>query len=54
MPESNFLSALADRFSDFLTFRELGGVNPRSQIQLLRYFDRFLAQERFQGRWLTR
>lgn len=54
MQESHFLSALADRFSDFLTFRELGGVNSRSQIQLLRYFDRFLAQEGFQGRWLTR
>ena len=54
MPEPIFVSALVDRFSDFLTFRGLGGATSRGQIGLLRHFDRFLAREGFQDRWLTR
>ncbi len=54
MQKSIFVSVLADRFSDFLTFRGLGGMKSRGQIGLLRHFDRFLAREGFQGRWLTR
>lgn len=54
MQESIFVSVLADRFSDFLTFRGLGAVKSLGQIGLLRHFDRFLAREGFQGRWLTR
>ncbi|MFQ5927440.1 MAG: tyrosine-type recombinase/integrase [Terriglobia bacterium] len=54
MKHSDFLSVLADRFSDFVTFRRLGGVDSHSQIQLLWQFDRFLCQEGFHGRWPTR
>jgi integrase/recombinase XerD len=54
MQKSIFVSVLADRFSDFLTFRGLGGMKSRGQIGLLRHFDRFLAREGFQGQWLTR
>ena len=50
-PPTNFLSALADRFSDYVTFRRLGGVDSHSQILLLRYFDRFLYQQGFRGQW---
>ncbi len=49
-----FLSSLAARFSDYITYRRLGGVDSPSQIQLLRYFDRFLHHEGFRGRWPTR
>ena len=54
MKTPDFVSALAERFSDFLSFRRAGGVDSPSQIQLLRHFDAFLYQERFQGRWPTR
>ncbi len=54
MNNPDFVSVLAPRFSDFVTFRRWGGVDPHSQIQLLRHFDRFLDQEGFQGRWPTR
>lgn len=54
MPNPNFLSVLAHRCSDFLVFRTLSGVAYPDQIPLLQYFDRFLAQEGFQGRWPTR
>ena len=54
MKTPDFVSALADRFSDFLSFRRAGGVDSPSQIQLLRHFDGFLYQERFQGGWPTR
>lgn len=54
MQEPNFLSVLASRFSDFLVFQELGGVDPQNQIPLLRLFDRFLVHENFQGRWPVR
>ena len=54
MKNPDFLSVLADRFSDFVTFRRLGGVDARSQTQLLGSFDRFLYQEGFQGPWPTR
>jgi len=49
-----FLSTLADRFSQYVAFRRLGGVDPHSQTQLLAPFDRFLHQEGFQGPWPTR
>jgi integrase len=54
MKNPDFLSVFADRFSDFVVFRRLGGVDARSQTQLLRFFDRFLYQEGFQGPWPTR
>lgn len=54
MQEPNFLSVFAVRFCDFVTFRELGGVDSQNQIPLLRYFDRFLVREGLQGRWPTR
>jgi integrase len=49
-----FVSALAERFSQFVTFRRLGGVDYHSQARLLGYFDRFLHQEGFQNPWPTR
>ena len=54
MKNPDFFSVLADHFSDFVTFRRLGGVDPYRQIQLLRPFDRFVDQEGFQGQWPTR
>jgi integrase len=53
MKNRDFVSVLANRFSDYVTFRRLGGVDPKRQIGLLRLFDRFLDQEGFQGRWPT-
>ena len=53
MKNPNFVSVLADPFSDYVTFRHLGGVDPDRQIGLLRFFDRFLDQESFRGRWPT-
>jgi site-specific recombinase XerD len=49
MQSTVFVSVLADRLSDFVAFRSLGGVDPEGQSQLLKYFDRFLAQDGFQG-----
>jgi site-specific recombinase XerD len=54
MRNPTFVSALADRFYQFVRFRRLGRVDGGSQIQLLEPFDRFLNQEGFQGRWATR
>jgi site-specific recombinase XerD len=54
MKNPAFLSVLADRFSGYVTFRHLGGVDARSQSQLLGPFDRFLYEEGFQGPWPTR
>ncbi len=54
MSKPDFLSVLAPRFCDFITFRRVGGVDGKSQRQLLRYFDRFLHQQRFDGSWPTR
>ena len=42
MPQSNFLSTLAERLGAYVEFRALGGVDARAQVQLLRPFDRFL------------
>ena len=49
MKKPDFRSLLANRLSDFVRLKRLGGVDPANQIELLRYFDRFLAQERFRG-----
>jgi len=54
MKPLEFVSSLADRFYDFLTFRSIGGVDSRNQFVLLRLFDRFLDHESFQGRYPTR
>ncbi len=54
MNNPDFLSVLAERFSDFVTFRRLSGIESHSPIKLVVYFDRFLYQEGFQGRWPTR
>lgn len=53
MLETVFQSVLADRLSDFVTFKRLGGRDYSSQIRLLEYFDRFLCQEGFAGQWPT-
>ena len=50
----DFLSVFAHRFSDFLDYRRLGGVDSSSQLQLLRHFDRFLYQQGFDGPWPSR
>ena len=54
MSELTFLSALDHRFSDFLAFRRVGGIDSKSDRELLRYFDRVLAQDGFCGPWPTR
>ncbi len=54
MSKPPFLSALGNRFSDFLAFRRLGGIDSKSDLALLRSFDRFLAQQGFRGLWPTR
>ncbi len=54
MNSPEFKSSLAERLSDFLTYRRVGGMESPSQIRLLLYFDRFLYQEGFHGRWPTR
>jgi integrase len=54
MSERSFLSDLDNRFSDFLAFRRLGGIDTQNDLELLRYFDRFLAQQGFRGPWPTR
>ena len=38
MQSPTFGSALADRFSQYVQFRRLGGVDSHSQTQLLGYF----------------
>jgi site-specific recombinase XerD len=53
MREIVFQSVLANRLSDFVTFKRLGGADYRSQIRLLEYFDRFLCREGFTGQWPT-
>jgi integrase len=54
MNDPGFLSSLALRFSEFLAFQRWGNIDSPSQLHLLRYFDRFLYQEDFQGPWPTR
>lgn len=49
MKNPEFQSVLADRLSDFLRLKRLGGVDPNNQVELLGPFDRFLEQERFRG-----
>lgn len=53
MQKSAFRSVLADRLSDFVSLKRLGGVDPGNQIELLRPFDHLLEQERFRGSWPT-
>ncbi len=38
MKNHDFVSVVADRFSDYVTCRRLGGVQPKRQIGLLRFF----------------
>lgn len=54
MSELRFVSALSNRFSDFLAFRSVGRFDSTSDLDLLRYFDRFLDQQGFRGPWPTR
>ena len=42
MIQTDFISIFSDRLSDYLAFRQLGGIEPKSQYQLLSYFDRFV------------
>ena len=48
MIQTEFISIFSARFSDYLAFRQLGGIEPKSQHQLLSYFDRFVHQQGFQ------
>jgi integrase len=54
MHDPVYTSALADRFSQFVAYKRLGGTDYHSPTRLLGYFDRFLHQEKFQGSWPTR
>ncbi len=54
MSKRPFLSALGHRFCDFLAFRRVGGIDSKSDLVLLRAFDRFLAQQEFRAPWPTR
>ena len=38
MIQTDFISIFSDRLSDYLAFRQLGGIEPKSQHQLLRLF----------------
>jgi integrase len=51
MPDPTFVSVLAGRFSQFVTFRRLSGLDFSSQSRLLGYFDRFVHQQNFRGLW---
>jgi site-specific recombinase XerD len=51
---TEFISIFSDRLSDYLAFRQLGGIEPKSQHQLLSYFDRFVHQQNFQEPWPSR
>ena len=54
MQDPTFVSVFARRFSQFVTFRRLGGLDFSSQGRLLGYFDRFVHRQNFQGLWPTR
>lgn len=54
MNPTDFVSCLSDHLSDYLAFRRLGGIEPKSQYRLLGYFDRFVHQQGFQVPWPTR
>jgi integrase/recombinase XerD len=53
MQRPDFVSVLSNRFSDFVTFQCLGGVDARNQSIALGYFDRFLDRECFESSWPT-
>ena len=54
MIQTEFISIFSARLSDYLAFRQLGGIEPKSQRQLLGYFDRFVHQQGFQKPWPSR
>ena len=54
MKSGEFVSTLADRLSDYLAFRRLGGSESTYHAQLMRDFDRFVHQHGFQGSRPTR
>ena len=54
MIQTDFISIFSDRLSDYLAFRQLGGIEPKSQHQLLGYFDRFVHQQGCQKPWPSR
>ena len=54
MIQTEFISIFSARLSDYLAFRQLGGIEPKSQHQLLSYFDRFVHQQGFQKPWPSR
>lgn len=49
-----FASPLAERMRAFVAVRRLSGTDYRNQASLLLYFDRFLVQEGFRLKYLTR
>lgn len=54
MSQPVFASLLADRFTDFVTFRRSGGADYIGRAKALSYFDRFLSQQGFNGSYPTR
>ncbi|MFQ5930580.1 MAG: tyrosine-type recombinase/integrase, partial [Acidobacteriota bacterium] len=54
MHNYGFVSTLAERLSEYVKFRTLGGVDAGGQVRLLRHFDCFLHRDGFQGPWPPR
>jgi site-specific recombinase XerD len=49
-----FRSAMAPQICNFIRLRQLSGTDYQSQALLLSYFDRFLAEEKFEASRITR
>jgi site-specific recombinase XerD len=54
MSQPVLASPLADRFTDFITFRRSSGADYCGRAKVLSYFDRFLSQQGFKGSYPTR
>ena len=53
MKPFNFTSSLADEMTHFVKLKQLSGSDYAAQAKLLRYFDRYLASQGFEGKILT-
>jgi len=53
MKTFNFTSSLADEMAHFVKLKQLSGSDYAAQAKLLRYFDRYLASQGFDGKELT-
>ena len=49
-----FCSVLARQFERFVGIRQLSGTKYESPMRLLAYFDRFLVEQRYGCKYLTR